>query len=130
MDLTTLIGFILIAAFGALAIMLRIYPNDLHAAVDAIRKRAARRDKLPASAEPAYPVYPGFLKPEPRQTLIMLARDATPENQAAALWARAIVLLDDGMTITQVAAILAQPNTTIITWYRHYQDTGIEGLNR
>ena len=69
----------------------------------------------------------GFLDGESRQDLIELARDgSTP--QWLARRSNALVLLDDGMSCEAVAKVLLLDDDTIRTWYRLYQEDGIEGL--
>ena len=42
--------------------------------------------------------------------------------------ANALVLLDDGMSCEAIAKVLLLDNDTIRTWYRLYEEDGIEGL--
>jgi hypothetical protein len=42
--------------------------------------------------------------------------------------ANALVLLDDGMSCGEVAKVLLLDDDTVRTWYRLYEDEGIEGL--
>ena len=69
----------------------------------------------------------GFLDSESRQDLIELARDGSAPHRLARR-ANALVLLDDGMSCEAVAKVLLLDDDTIRTWYRLYQDEGIEGL--
>lgn len=72
-------------------------------------------------------IRPGFLDPESRQDLIELARDGSAAHRLARR-ANALVLLDDGMSCAAVAKVLLLDDDTIRTWYRLYQEDGIEGL--
>src|SRR3954468_13558404 len=72
-------------------------------------------------------IRPGFLAKASRQDLIELARDGSVAYRLAR-WANALVLLDDGMSCAAVAKVLLLDDDTIRTWYRLYQDDGIEGL--
>jgi len=49
-------------------------------------------------------IRPGFLDPESRQDLIELARDGSAAHRLARR-ANALVLLDDGMSFTVLAAV-------------------------
>ena len=69
----------------------------------------------------------GFLDGESRKDLIELARDGLAANRLARR-ANALVLLDDGMTFEAIARVLLLDDDTIRTWYRLYQQDGIEGL--
>lgn len=69
----------------------------------------------------------GFLDPESRKDLIELARDGSVAHRLARR-ANAILLLDDGMTCEAAARVLFIDDDTIRTWYRDYQEDGIEGL--
>jgi transposase len=42
--------------------------------------------------------------------------------------ANRLVLLDDGMSCGEVAKVLLLDDDTVRTWYRLYEDEGIEGL--
>jgi transposase len=72
-------------------------------------------------------IRPGFLDPESRRDLIELARDGSAAHRLARR-ANALVLLDDGMSCAAVAKVLLLDDDTIRTWYRLYQEDGIEGL--
>ena len=72
-------------------------------------------------------IRPGFLDPESRQDLIELARDGSVAHRLARR-ANALVLLDDGMSCAAVAKVLLLGDDTVRTWYRLYQEDGIEGL--
>jgi transposase len=69
----------------------------------------------------------GFLDGESRKDLIELARDGLAANRLARR-ANALVLLDDGMSFEAIAKVLLLDDDTIRTWYRLYQQDGIEGL--
>ena len=69
----------------------------------------------------------GFLDSESRRDLIELARDGSAAHRLARR-ANALVLLDKGMSCQSVADVLLLDNDTIRTWYRLYQEDGIEGL--
>src|SRR3974390_2301704 len=69
----------------------------------------------------------GYLDSESRQDLIELARDGSAPHRLARR-ANALVLLDDGMSCEAVAKVLYLDDDTIRTWYRLYQEDGIEGL--
>jgi transposase len=68
-----------------------------------------------------------FLDPESRQDLIDLARDGSAAHRLGRR-ANAILLLDDGMTCEATAKVLFVDDDTVRTWYREYQENGIEGL--
>ena len=72
-------------------------------------------------------IRPGFLDRESRRDLIELARDGSVAHRLARR-ANALVLLDDGMSCASVAKVLFLDNDTIRTWYRLYQEDGIDGL--
>jgi transposase len=69
----------------------------------------------------------GFLDPESRSDLIDLARDGLAANRLARR-ANALLLLDDGMSCEAIARVLFIDDDTVRTWYRLYEDEGIEGL--
>jgi transposase len=69
----------------------------------------------------------GFLDPESRRDLIDLGRDGSVAHRLARR-ANALVLLDDGMSCGDVARVLLLDDDTVRTWYRLYQQDGIEGL--
>ena len=68
----------------------------------------------------------GFLDPESRRDLIELTRDGSVEHRLARR-ANALLLLDDGMSCEVIAKVLFLDDDTIRTWYRLYQEDGIEG---
>jgi transposase len=72
-------------------------------------------------------IRPGFLDAESRQDLIELARDGSAAHRLARR-ANALVLLDDGMSFAVVAKVLLIDDDTVRTWYRLYEEDGIEGL--
>ena len=72
-------------------------------------------------------IRPGFLDIESRQNLIELARDGSAAHRLARR-ANALVLLDDGMSCEAIAKVLLLDDDTIRTWYRLYEEDGIEGL--
>ena len=72
-------------------------------------------------------IRPGFLDSESRRAMIELARDGSVAYRLARR-ANALVLLDDGMSCAAVAKVLFLDNDTIRTWYRLYQEDGIDGL--
>ena len=74
-----------------------------------------------------YMIRPGFLDIELRQNLIELARDGSAAHRLARR-ANALVLLDDGMSCEAIAKVLLLDDDTIRTWYRLYEEDGIEGL--
>ena len=69
----------------------------------------------------------GFLDNESRRDLIELARDGSAAHRLARR-ANALVLLDDGMSCAAIAKVLLLDDDTIRTWWRLYQEDGIEGL--
>ena len=69
----------------------------------------------------------GFLDPESRRDLIELARDGSVPHRLARR-ANALVLLDQGMSCSDVAKVLFVDDDTIRTWYRLYQEDGFDGL--
>ena len=69
----------------------------------------------------------GFLNPESRRDLTGVGRDGSVAHRLARR-ANALVLLDDGMSCRDVARVLLLDDDTVRTWYRLYEDEGIEGL--
>jgi transposase len=69
----------------------------------------------------------GFLDSESRRDLVELARDGSAAHRLARR-ANALVLLDKGMSFQSVAEVLLLDHDTIRSWYRLYQEDGIEGL--
>ena len=72
-------------------------------------------------------IRPGFLDRESRRDLIELARNGSAAHRLARR-ANALVLLDDGMNCEAIAKVLLLDDDTIRTWYRLYEEDGIEGL--
>jgi transposase len=69
----------------------------------------------------------GFLDGESRQDLIELSRDGSAAHRLA--WrANALLLLDEGMSCEAIAKVLFLDDDTVRTWFRLYQEDGIEGL--
>ena len=71
-------------------------------------------------------IRPGFLDIKSRQNLIELARDGSAAHRLARR-ANALVLLDDGMSCEAIAKVLLLDDDAIRTWYRLYEEDGIEG---
>jgi transposase len=69
----------------------------------------------------------GFLDPESRRDLTELARDGSAAHRLARR-ANALVLLDQGMSCSDVAKVLLLDDDTVRTWHRLYEEDGIEGL--
>lgn len=69
----------------------------------------------------------GFLDGESRQDLIELARDGSAAHRLARR-ANALLLLDEGMSCEAIAKVLFLDDDTVRTWFRLYQEDGIEGL--
>lgn len=69
----------------------------------------------------------GFLGAVEREDLIELARDGSAAHRLARR-ANALVLLDDGMSCVAIAKVLLLDDDTIRTWYRLYEEDGIDGL--
>ncbi len=69
----------------------------------------------------------GFLDSESRKDLTELARDGLAAHRLARR-ANALVLLDDGMTCEAIAKVLLLDDDTVRSWYRLYEEDGIEGL--
>jgi transposase len=69
----------------------------------------------------------GFLDPESRRDLIELTQNGSVEHRLARR-ANALVLLDDGLSCEAIAKVLFLDDDTIRTWYRLYQEDGIDGL--
>jgi transposase len=69
----------------------------------------------------------GFLDSESRRDLTELARDGSPAHRLARR-ANALVLLDDGMSCEAIVKVLLVDDDSIRTWYRLYEEDGIEGL--
>ena len=69
----------------------------------------------------------GFLDGESRQDLIELARDGSAAHRLARR-ANALLLLDEGMSCEAIAKVMFRDDDTVRTWFRLYQEDGIEGL--
>ena len=72
-------------------------------------------------------VQPGFLSVGSRRDLIELARDGSAAHRLARR-ANALLLLDQGMSCSEVAKVLFLDDDTIRSWYRLYQEDGFDGL--
>src|SRR5512136_1282763 len=71
----------------------------------------------------------GYLSPEDRADLIALARDGSAAHRLARR-ANALVLLDDGWSCEQVAAVLFVDDDTVRRWHALFLEDGLEGLTR
>lgn len=69
----------------------------------------------------------GFLDEESRRDLLELMRDGSAAHRLTRR-ANALLLLDDGMSCEAIAKVLFLDDDTIRTWYRLYEQDGIEGL--
>ncbi len=69
----------------------------------------------------------GFLSTADRAELIELARNGLVEHRLARR-ANALLLLDRGMSCSDIGAVLFLDDDTVRTWYRLYMEDGIEGL--
>ena len=69
----------------------------------------------------------GFLGAAEREELIALARDGSAAHRLARR-ANALALLDEGMSCEAIAKVLFLDDDTIRTWYRLYEEGGIEKL--
>lgn len=69
----------------------------------------------------------GFLDDESRRDLIELARDGSAAHRLARR-ANALVLLDVGKSVSEVAECLLLDEDTIRTWRLLYEEDGIDGL--
>ena len=74
-------------------------------------------------------IRPGFLDIESRQNLIELARDGSAAHRLARR-ANALVLLDVRMSCDPIANVLLLDDDTIRTWYRLYEEDGIDGMTK
>ena len=72
-------------------------------------------------------VHAGFLSTTERAELIELARDGLVEHRLTRR-GNALVLLDRGMSCSQVGAVLLLDDDTVRTWFRLYREDGIKGL--
>jgi transposase len=69
----------------------------------------------------------GYLSPEDRADLIALARDGSAAHRLGRR-ANALVLLDDGWSCEQIAKVLFVDDDTIRSWFRLYEEDGLDGL--
>ena len=69
----------------------------------------------------------GFLSTTERAELIELARAGLVGHRLGRR-GNALVLLDRGMSCSQVGAVLLLDDDTVRTWFRLYREDGIEGL--
>ncbi len=69
----------------------------------------------------------GFLSTTERAELIELARNGLVEHRLARR-ANALVLLDRGMSCSDIGAVLFLDDDTVRTWFRLYREERIEGL--
>jgi transposase len=69
----------------------------------------------------------GFLTAEERQDLTELARDGTVEHRLARR-ANALILLDRGMSCTDVGRVLLIDDDTVRTWHGLFEKDGVDGL--
>jgi transposase len=69
----------------------------------------------------------GFLEPNIRNDLIAVVRNGKGEARLARR-ANALLLLDDGLSCTEVAKVLYLDDDTIRDWYRLYEERGVSGL--
>lgn len=69
----------------------------------------------------------GFLDEASRKDLLDLARDGSVAHRLARR-ANALVLLDDGMSCEGVSRVLFIDDDTIRSWYRLYEQDGVDGL--
>ena len=72
-------------------------------------------------------IRPGFLDKESRQDLTELARDGSVAHRLGRR-ANALLLLDDGMSCDAVGRVLFLDDDTIRSWYRLYEQDGLDGL--
>src|SRR5271155_5603688 len=105
---------------GCRALEEPLYPDS-----PSIRRNPLAKRREPDSTDRM--IRPGFLDSESRQDLIELARDGAAAHRLARR-ANALVLLDDGMSCEAIARVLLLDDDTVRTWYRLYEEEGIEGL--
>ena len=74
-------------------------------------------------------IRPGYLSPEDRADLIALARYGSAAHRLA-LRANALVLLNDGLSCAQIAAVLFIDDNTVRRWHALFLEDGLEGLTR
>jgi len=68
-----------------------------------------------------------FLNPEDRHELELSARDGSSPHRYGRR-ANAILLLDKGMSCSQVASVLFLDDDTVRQWYRYWVEDGFDGL--
>jgi len=71
--------------------------------------------------------FAGFMNTTERAELVDLARDGLIEHRLARR-ENALVLLDRGMSCSDIGAVLFLDDDTVRTWYRLYKEEGILGL--
>lgn len=71
----------------------------------------------------------GYLSPEDHADLIALARYGSAAHRLARR-ANALVLLDDGWSCEQVAAVLFVDDDTVRRWHSLFFEGGVDGLTR
>ena len=96
-----------------------VYPDSLKR-----RKKLAFRAGLDS---PHFMIRSGFLTADDRKDLIELARDGSAEHRLARR-ANALVLLNEGWSCESVGKALLLDDDTIRTWFRLFQEDGVEGL--
>jgi transposase len=69
----------------------------------------------------------GFMSPEDRADLIALVREGSAAHRLARR-ANTLVLLDDGWRCEEIAKILFVDDDTIRSWFRLFEEDGIDGL--
>ena len=72
-------------------------------------------------------IHAGFLSPEDRADLIALARDGSVACRVTRR-VNALVLLDDGLNFEAISRVLFVDDATIRSWFRLYEEDGIDGL--
>ena len=73
-------------------------------------------------------IHGGFLTPEQRRDLTILARKPTVAHRVARR-ANALVLLDRGKSCEDVAEYLLPGDDTVRTWHSLFEQTGIKGIS-
>ena len=73
-------------------------------------------------------IHGGFLTPEQRRDLTILARKAKVEHRVARR-ANALVLLDRGKSCEEVAEFLLLDDDTVRTWHSEFERTGVKGIS-
>jgi len=69
----------------------------------------------------------GFLDAQERADCLRIVKDGR-EEQRFSRRARALLLLDDGMTYELVAKVLFLDDSTVRAWRRAYEDAGVESI--